>query len=82
MGHIDFNHSAIAFLDSPALSTPPSSPLAHELQELWRSATPDSIGRDLVAARAKVEAAPVEVQEEVAELMMSLEQLERWLRDF
>ena len=58
----------------------PSDDLAQDLQALWRDATADSIGPALREARARVAAAPPEVQEELAELMLSLEQLERWLR--
>jgi hypothetical protein len=66
----------------PAVNAPrPRSSLAEELQALWRSATADNIGPALREARERVAAAPPAVQEEVAELMVSLEQLERWLRD-
>lgn len=59
----------------------PHHELAQDLQALWRSATADTIGPALDEARARVAAAPPAVQAEVAELMVSLEQLERWLRD-
>jgi hypothetical protein len=59
----------------------PRSALAQELQALWRSATPDTIGPELVRARMLVADAPPPVQAEVAELMQALEQLERWLQD-
>lgn len=59
----------------------PRSALARELQALWRSATPDTIGPELVRARTLVAEAPAPVQAEVAELMQALEQLERWLHD-
>lgn len=61
--------------------TIPPSRLAHELQALWRTATADSIGPAMVVARRSVAAAPAAVRDEVAEVMASLEQLERWLRD-
>lgn len=61
--------------------TIPPSRLAEELQALWRNATPDTIGPAMVVARASLEAAPPPVREEVSEVMQSLEQLERWLRD-
>lgn len=66
-----------------ARGTPSSAPsrLARELEALWRDATPDTIGPALARAREQVAEAPPAVQEEVAELMMSLEQLERWLHD-
>lgn len=67
---------------NPAFNTASSaSSLSQELQALWRTATPDSIGPALVAARQRVASAPPAVQAEVAEVMASLEQLERWLRD-
>lgn len=59
----------------------PANRLAHELQVLWRTATPDSIGPAMVVARRSVAAAPEAIRAEVAEVMASLEQLERWLRD-
>lgn len=68
--------------DTTLTPGPSASRLSHELQALWRTATPDSIGPALVSARQRVAASPPAVQEEVAELMASLEQLERWLRDF
>jgi hypothetical protein len=66
-------------------SSPPSpecSELASELRELLRTATGDTIGPALRAARERVSAAPAEVQEEVGELLHALERLERWLRDY
>lgn len=66
---------------SSSSSSPESSKLARELEELWRTATADTIGPALREARATVRAAPEEVQAEVADLLASLEQLERWLRD-
>lgn len=63
---------------------PPSSqpsPLAQQLQALWDNATAESIGPALREARERVAEATPAVQEEVAELMQALEQLERWLRD-
>jgi hypothetical protein len=61
---------------------PFASRLSDELQALWRTATPDSIGPALVDARRRVASAPPAVQAEVAALLASLEQLERWLRDY
>lgn len=58
----------------------PHDDLAQDLQALWRHATADSIGPAMREARARVSAAPPEVQAELAELMLSLEQLEQWLR--
>lgn len=66
------------FADPPA---PEASGLARELRELLRTATGDTIGPALRAARERVAAAPPEVREEVADLMNALERLERWLRD-
>ena len=68
-------------MDSPSLTPPANSELGRELQALWQEATPETIGPALEAARAKVAAAPEAVRKEVEELMMSLEQLERWLHD-
>lgn len=62
--------------------SPESSGLAKELKELLRTATGDTIGPALRAARERVASAPPEVRDEVAELMNALERLERWLRDF
>lgn len=62
--------------------SPSNQELAHELQMLWRGATADNIGPALKAARRKFAEAPPAVQAEVADLMASLENLERWLRDF
>jgi hypothetical protein len=67
------------FADPPS---PESSVLARELRELLRTATGDTIGPALRAARERVAAAPPDVRDEVGELMNALERLERWLRDF
>jgi hypothetical protein len=66
---------------SSSPTSPQSARLVRELEEIWRTATADSIGTSLREARASVQAAPAEVQAEVAELMEALERLERWLRD-
>jgi hypothetical protein len=67
------------FADPPSAE---SSVLARELRELLRTATGDTIGPALRAARERVAAAPPEIREEVGELMNALERMERWLRDF
>jgi hypothetical protein len=66
---------------SPSPSSSQSARLVRELEEIWRTATADTIGSSLREARASVQAAPTQVQKEVAELMEALEGLERWLRD-
>ena len=68
-------------MDPSPASLAPASGLARELQALWREATAETIGPALARARAQVAQAPPRVREEVAELMISLEQLERWLHD-
>lgn len=73
-------HRRPVYPDTVNAPRDPSS-LAEDLQALWRSATADTIGSALQEARARVAEASPAVQEEVAELLMSLEQLERWLHD-
>ncbi|MDT8342179.1 MAG: hypothetical protein RQ751_11765 [Longimicrobiales bacterium] len=60
---------------------PSASALAEELRALWRTATSDTIGPALREARLRILSAPQAERPELDDLLVSLEQLEHWLRD-
>jgi hypothetical protein len=60
----------------------PAGDVVEQLRRLWVMTNEESIGADIVRARALAESAPSPRRAEADEFVLALQRLERWLRDF